>query len=76
MRISQRGLVWFGVGVIVYVVSLLLDRPILLRWTQIPLGFVIMGLGVAIIVWDAVKARRKESSKESERKKDHGSADD
>ncbi len=75
MRISLRGLVWFGVGVLVYVAGLLLDRPIVVRFTKIPLGFVIMGLGVGIVLWDAWKARhRKETPEENDRNKGDGRA--
>jgi hypothetical protein len=74
MRISQRGLVWVGVGVLVQVVSMLIDRPIVVRWTSIPLGLAIVGIGVAIILWDLWKQRRaKGNPEESGRNKEDGS---
>jgi hypothetical protein len=74
MPLSVRGLVWFGVGLVVTVGSLLLDRPIVVRFTNIPLGYVIMGLGVAIMLWDAWKARhRKGKSDDIQRNKEDGS---
>jgi hypothetical protein len=77
MRISTRGLVWVGVGIVLAVGNLLLDRPIVLRQTTIPLGYIIIGLGVALILWDGWKARHhKENPEESERNTKHGGAGD
>jgi len=77
MRISKRGLVWVGVGVLVQVISMLIDRPIVVRWTSIPLGLAIVGIGVVIILWDLWKQRhRRESPEDSARNKEDGSAGD
>jgi hypothetical protein len=57
-----RGLVWLGVGLLVYVGGFLMGRPILLRWTDIPLGWVIMAAGVAYQVYDYLRHRRDEKN--------------
>jgi hypothetical protein len=57
-RMRKRGLVWLLVGVALYVVGISADRPFVLRGTQIPFGFILMGLGVALLIWDYVQARR------------------
>lgn len=53
-----RGLVWLGIGLLLWVGGLLLDRPIVLRWTHVPLGIIIMGFGVLYLAYDAWARRR------------------
>ncbi len=62
-----RGLVWIGVGVLVYVGGLLADHPIYLRWTRVPLGWVIAAIGVAYLVYDAWKRRRDQEAPPAEK---------
>jgi hypothetical protein len=57
-----RGLVWFGIGLFLYLGSTLAGRPINLRWTQVPLGWVIMGIGVVYLAYDAWKRRQASSN--------------
>jgi hypothetical protein len=53
-----RGLVWLGIGLLIYVGSLLANRPIVLRWTHVPLGWIIMGIGAGYLIYDAWARRR------------------
>ena len=57
-RMRKRGIVWLLIGVALYVIGISADRPFVLRGTQIPFGFILMGLGVALLVWDYFRARR------------------
>jgi hypothetical protein len=58
----KRGFVWVGVGLLVYVISLLIDRPIVVRGTQFPLGWAIAAMGLVIAGWDAWKHRSASNS--------------
>ena len=54
-----RGLIWIGLGLAIYLGGLALGRPLLLRFTQVPLGWVVAGIGVVYLGYDIWKARRK-----------------
>jgi len=57
-KMRKRGIVWSLIGVAVYIAGIAADRPFVLRGTQVPFGFVLMGVGVAILVWDYVQYRK------------------
>jgi len=52
-----RGLVWLGIGLFLYVMRLVYGWPNL-RWTNVPLGLVIMAIGAAYLLYDAWARRR------------------
>jgi hypothetical protein len=54
-----RGLIWIGVGLAIYFGSLALGRPLLLRFTNVPLGWVVAGIGVLYLAYDVWAQRRK-----------------
>lgn len=55
--VNPRGLVWIAVGVIVHVLSIVLERPFVLRFTQVPIGLCIAGIGLVILVYDVVRRK-------------------
>ena len=57
-RMRKRGIVWFLIGVAVYIIGIAAERPFVLRGTEIPFGFVLMGVGAAILIWDYVQSRK------------------
>lgn len=54
-----RGLIWIGVGLAIYFGGMALDHPLLLRFTQVPLGWVIAGIGVLYVAYDVWAQRRR-----------------
>jgi hypothetical protein len=59
-----RGLIWIGIGLAIYLGGLALGRPLLLRFTQIPLGWIVAGIGVLYLAYDiwAQKRKRREDA--------------
>jgi hypothetical protein len=55
-----RGLIWIGIGLAIYFGGLALGRPLLLRFTPIPLGWVIAAVGVLYLAYDVWAQRRRE----------------
>jgi hypothetical protein len=54
-----RGAVWMAVGVIVWIGSVVLKRPVVVRGTDLPWGAVVIGVGALLLGWDVINARRK-----------------
>jgi hypothetical protein len=54
-----RGLVWIGVGVFLWIMRLVYGWPNL-RWTNLPLGLVVIALGVGFLAYDAWARRREQ----------------
>ena len=57
-KIRVRGFVWVLVGVGLLVANYV-GLPLRLRGTDFPFWIVIAGLGVVLIVWDSMKARKE-----------------
>jgi hypothetical protein len=57
-RAWTRGAIWIGVGGALWIGSLLLDYPIVIRGTGIPAGAGVMVLGLGVLIWDLVRATR------------------
>jgi hypothetical protein len=53
------GFVWITVGVLLFVVPLVLGRPLVVRGTRIPWGLLVAGIGLLIVGWDALRSRRR-----------------
>src|ERR1700748_2994060 len=54
-----RGLIWIGIGLAIYVGGLALDRPLTLRFTPIPLGWVIAAIGLIYLIYDVWAQKRR-----------------
>ena len=54
-----RGLIWIGIGIALYFGGMAVGHPLLLRFTQVPLGWVIVGIGVLYVGYDLWKQRRR-----------------
>ncbi len=59
MKVRRRGGVWLLIGIFAYVGGLLANIPLVLRGTEIPWGLIVIGLGVVLLIWDYVQARRE-----------------
>jgi hypothetical protein len=58
-KMRKRGWIWILVGIGLQVGGLLADRPFVVRGTGIPFAPVIIGLGVILLLWDYIKARKE-----------------
>jgi hypothetical protein len=59
MKMRVRGLVWLFVGLVLWLGGILImDRPLVLRGTNVPFGPIVMGMGALLLVWDFVQHRR------------------
>jgi hypothetical protein len=56
-----RGLIWIGVGLAIYFGGLALGRPLVLRFTPVPLGLVIAAIGVLFVVYDLTIGKRRKT---------------
>jgi hypothetical protein len=57
-KVSLRGLIWVLVGLALLFANYA-GLPLSVRGTRFPFWIVIVALGVVLLVWDAVKARRR-----------------
>jgi len=57
-KLSLRGIIWILVGIAVLFVGYAMHRPFVLRGTSVPFWLIVVALGVILLIYDAVKARR------------------
>lgn len=59
-KMRKRGYVWLFVGVLLTLGSyLILEKPLVVRGTNIPFGPVILAVGALILGWDLLHFRRE-----------------
>jgi hypothetical protein len=59
-----RGAIWIAVGILAHVIGSLAGYPLVMRGTGWPWGFVVAGVGVALLAWDAWRKRRDKEGTE------------
>jgi hypothetical protein len=53
-----RGAIWIALGAVAHVSSRLAGYPLVMRGTGWPWGYVVVGLGALLLVWDGWRARK------------------
>lgn len=59
MKMRKRGWIYILIGIGIHVGGILANRPFVVRGTSIPFGPIVAGLGVILLAWDYVQARKE-----------------
>jgi hypothetical protein len=61
-RFPRRGFIWILIGLALFVANFVLETPLVLRGTELPFWPFVVGVGLIILIIDAVRARRRGDS--------------